>query len=269
MKIKSRGFRTDLFFHHFTGVVLEYEDFLVVKTPTNPTFFWGNLIYFSAPPAEGSLEKWKILFREHFHSMNVEHMTFAWDSPEGTEGLVAPFINDGFDLEKSVVMSARNIVLPIKYNRDIVVRPIETEDEWLLIVENHVLARGDNFQEVPFRKFASRQISNYRLMVNNKLGYWLGAFLGEQLVGDLGIFSEHGLARFQTVVTRPDFRRRGVCSTLVYETCKFAMDKMNAEELIMVADPEYHAAKIYESVGFTPCELQIGVCKFNKDVWAT
>lgn len=269
MKIDSLAFQTDLFFHRFTGIVLEYDDYIVVKTPSNPTFFWGNLLYFKNPPTVDSLETWKEKFKEQFKSMNVEHMTFAWDSITGENGSSFSFINDGFNLEKSVVMVAEKIVTPSKFNSDLIIRSIEKESEWQMVIDNQVRCRADHFDEAPYRKFAVRKMADYRLMIKQNKGEWFGAFLGEQLVGDLGVFAENGLGRFQTVGTHPDFRRKGVCSTLIHQSCLYALEKMNVTRLVIVADPAYHAAKIYESVGFVNQEIQVGLCKFNKAVWAT
>jgi ribosomal protein S18 acetylase RimI-like enzyme len=268
MKINSLAFQTDLFFHRFTGVVLEYEEYLVIKTPTNPTYFWGNLLYFPRPPTTESLAIWKNIFREQFHSMNVEHMTFAWDSLKGVEGSAELFVQDGFVLEKSIVMVAREIKIPPKLNKELVVRPILSDDDWNCVLENHVLCRAAHFDEAPYRKFAQKRIDNYRLMIKAKKGFWMGAFFNGALVGELGIFSENGLGRFQTVGTHPDYRRIGVCSTLLYQALVFAEENMGISQFVMVADPEYHAAKIYESVGFIASEYQIGMCKFNKEIWA-
>lgn len=269
MKIKSLAFQTDLFFHRFSGVVLEYEDFLVVKTPGHPTYFWGNLIYFSSPPTNDSFLKWKMIFRDQFQSMNVDHMTFSWDSPEGIGGETSKFIEDGFDLEKSVVMTATEVIAPQKINNQIVIRPITTEREWALVIENHVQARALKFNEAPYRKFEKTKMANYKLMVQEHKGVWMGAFLGDQLVGDLGLFVEGALARFQVVGTHPDFRRQGICSTLIYHTYQEAIERMGAREFIIVADPDYHAMKIYESLGFRSSEMQMGMCKFDKKFWAT
>ena len=267
MKIQSLAFKTDLFFHRFTGVVLEYEDHIVVKTPTNPSFFWGNLLYFSHPPKKESLEKWINIFQHEFHSMSVNHMTFAWDSKEGIEGEAQDFVKAGFNLEKSIVMIADSVKKPSKLNSMISIRPIQTSEEWKSVIENHVLCREDHFQEEPYRQFIIKKIRDYRMMLDQKKGHWMGAFLGEKLVGNLGVFSENGLARFQMVGTHPDHRRMGVCSTLVYHTACFALQEMKVSQMVMVADPDYHAAKIYQSVGFEPKEMMIGLCKYNKDVW--
>ncbi len=269
MKIDSKAFLTDLFFHRFTGIVLEYDEFLVIKTPTNPTFFWGNLLYFKNPPTPYSYLLWKELFNDQFKTMGVEHMTFAWDSITGDVGSPELFLNDGFNLETSIVMVADTIVKPKKINHELQIKLIDNESDWEKVIENHVLCRAEHFQEIPYRKYAAKKIADYRLMIKDQKGFWVGAFLGERLVGDLGIFAQNGLGRFQTVGTHPDYRRQGICSTLVYQTCLFAMEQMQVKEFIMVADPFYHAAKIYESVGFLPKEMQIGLCKFNEELWAT
>jgi hypothetical protein len=39
---------------------------------------------------------------------------------------------------------------------------------------------------------------------------------------------------------------------------------MGVETLVMVADESYHAAKIYESVGFAPQEKMYGLCRSQK-----
>lgn len=64
------------------------------------------------------------------------------------------------------------------------------------------------------------------------------------------------------VATHPDHERKGVCPTLVYESSKFAFQNLNVNGLIMVADENYHAARIYESVGFKPSQKHYGLYKW-------
>ena len=35
----SLGLQTDMLFHRFNGSVIERDNYIVVRTPTNPTFF--------------------------------------------------------------------------------------------------------------------------------------------------------------------------------------------------------------------------------------
>ena len=102
--------------------------------------------------------------------------------------------------------------------------------------------------------FKTEQMKQYRKMSESKMGHWYGAFLQDQLVGDLGIFHDGELGRFQVVGTRPEFRRLGICQTLVYEAALWAQRDYQIDQLVMEADAHYHAAKIYESVGFRPAE---------------
>jgi predicted GNAT family acetyltransferase len=74
------------------------------------------------------------------------------------------------------------------------------------------------------------------------------------------------VGRFQAVGTHPDHRRQGICATLVYETARRALATGRAVTLVMVADPDYHAARIYESVGFAAAEQQVGICWHDRQV---
>jgi len=269
MKIDSLAFQTDLYFHRFNGNVVEYDNFLVVQTPTNPKFFWGNLLYFKNPPQMTSLLEWRGIFIEKFNSLDVEHMTFAWDSLSGEEGESSQFIADGFNLEKSIVMVNDQILIPKKINSNLEIRAIVSEQDWQMVIDNHVAIRAQHFKEEAYRKFTIKKIANYRLMIAQNLGMWMGAFLGEILIGDLGFFHQNGLGRFQTVGTHPDYRRMGACSTLMYQTLLLARDYLNVSKFVIVADPDYFACEIYQSVGFFTKEIQVGLCKFNKDVWVT
>lgn len=42
--------------------------------------------------------------------------------------------------------------------------------------------------------------------------------------------------------------------TLVYRSAQYAFREMKLKQLVMCADQEYHAARIYESVGFRPVQ---------------
>lgn len=84
--IKSLGFKTEMIFHRFDGVIEDRDNYVVVKTPANPGFFFGNFLLFFEAPKPGSLHKWKDIFLKEFsNNAEVKHFTFLWDSP--TEGL--------------------------------------------------------------------------------------------------------------------------------------------------------------------------------------
>lgn len=260
MNIQSLGYRTDLFFPHFDGEVVDRGDYTVIRTPSNPTYYWGNFLLFSQPPAAGDLERWKQLFAAEIGSPNtVKHLSFGWDAISGETGDIEPFLETGFHLNSSVVLTAQEVNPPPKYNAEIVIRPLQEDWEWESALQTQIACRKLEHSLESYTPFKTRQIARYRAMSEAKRGKWFGAFLAGRVVGNLGVFAHDGIGRFQSVGTHPDFRRLGICGTLVYEAARYAYAQLEAETLVMAADEEYHAAKIYESVGFMATEHQIGM----------
>jgi ribosomal protein S18 acetylase RimI-like enzyme len=260
MRVRSLGYRTDLIFVRFEGRITDRADYLVAETPTNPGYYWGNFLLFARPPQLGDFARWQEIFRHEFaHEPRVRHVALAWDSPEGEMGFVQPFIDAGFGLEQGVVLVTDRVVPPPKLNREIQIRPLSTDAEWEQALECQVLSRGEGHEREEYTVFKRAQLAQRRRMAQAGLGQWFGAFLGERLVADLGVYRDGDLARYQSVGTHPDFRRQGICGTLVYEAARFALERMGVRELVMLADEHYHAARIYESVGFKPVEKALGL----------
>jgi len=265
MKLKSLGYRTDLIFPGFDGQIIDRGDYLVILTPTNPTYYWGNFLIFPNSPAEGDLEKWKAIFTEEIGSkIQAEHFTLGWDTLTGEIGNVQPFLDEGFELQQSVVLSTREVNIPPKYNTDVEIRPLSEDWEWEGATHNQIVCREPDHDLESYTVYKTAQMLRYRKMAKAGLGSWFGAFLGKDLVADLGVFTTGNLGRFQQVGTHPDHRRRGFCSTLVYQASLYAFEELKAQTLVMVADENYHAAKIYESVGFQPEEHMAGLMWWKK-----
>jgi ribosomal protein S18 acetylase RimI-like enzyme len=260
MNIRSLGWRTDLIFPRFDGIVEDRGDCLVVRTPTNPGYYWGNFLLFRDPPAVDSLPAWKERFRLEISSIQpADHVTFGWDSPEGEAAALEPFLAEGFRLEENVVLSAETLSPPPHVNGEIGVRPLASAEDWAQVLRNQVECRPAEFALEDYRVFKERQMARYRRMAEAGAGAWYGAFLDDRVVADLGIFVDGGLARFQRVETHPDFRRRGICGTLVYEAARQARSSLGAERMVIVADENYHAGRIYAALGFRRTERQLGL----------
>ncbi len=260
MQIRSLGYRTDLIFARFSGQVADAGDCLVIRTPSNPAHWWGNFLIFPDPPGEDSLPAWTRRFHQEIASKQpAEHLTFGWDSPRGERGQVEPFLEAGFILNENVVLTAERVGPPPHPNGEVWIRTLETDAEWEQALENQVEIGAAEFPEAEYRLFRARRMEEYRRMARAGLGAWLGAFVEGRLVADLGVFVDGPVARFQAVETHPDFRRRGICGTLVHAGARHALSVLAAERLVMVADEHYHAARIYESLGFRPTERQLGL----------
>lgn len=260
MNVRSLGYRTDLIFTAFDGQIVDRGHYLVIRSPANPTYYWGNYLLFSRPPQEGDYRTWRDLFaREIGGPPEVEHQTFGWDSPEGDEGVVQPFLQEGFRVVQSVVMASAQLRPPARPSTLVSIRALKSEAEWEQAIQNQVLCREPEFEETEYQVFRRRQMDLYRRMAESELGDWFGAFVGQRLVADLGIFKREGVGRFQSVETHPEFRRQGIGGTLVFEAGRQAMAKHDLDTLVIVAEEESSAARLYESVGFQPVEKQVGL----------
>ncbi len=260
MQIQSLGYRTDLLFARFDGVLTDRGQYLVVATPGNPDFHWGNFLLFAKPPVAGDEDRWPLLFRQEFaRNPLVKHIALGWQNTQDPKAEGDAFVKKGFDTHTSVVLTTSSPRMPPKFDREVSVRTLRTGSEWEAATQLQIDVRDPIFKLENYTAFKHAQMLRYQKMSEQGLGHWFGAYLGSRLVGDLGLFLDQGLARFQNVSTHPDFRRRGICGRLVYEAATLGMQVMGAKTLVMVADASYHAARIYESVGFTPTERQAGV----------
>lgn len=256
MKIRSLGRMTDLIFARFAGTIEDKGAYAVIKTKSNPGYHWGNYLIFDRAPQEGDLLQWKGLFdSEFFHYKEPHHYVFTWDTEGDEKGEYQEFLDDGFDFDEAVVLTAKELQEPPHRNSEIEIRPVTTDEEWESVVQLQTLCSDPKFFNEYFEAFKKEQVSQWRKMAEAGKGCWWGAFIGDRLAGDLGIYHEKGIGRYQNVGTHPEFRKRGICGTLVYEAGQNALNDWGVKTLVMEADPEYHAARIYESVGFKRTEV--------------
>ena len=102
----SEGWRTDLMFARFDGELVERADCIVVRTPSNPTYWWGNFLLFDHAPRAGDAAEWSRRFEEEIarHHPESRHTTFGVDACEAFE-LPKDFVERGFSLYASNVLT--------------------------------------------------------------------------------------------------------------------------------------------------------------------
>ncbi len=178
---------------------------------------------------------------------------------------MAPFVEAGLSLDMGAVMTAQAVHEPPRPNREAVYRPLESDDDWAQRVH---LAASCNDDQPPadYFEFATRKAATERANAEAGHGAWWGAFVAGRMVSGLGLFrAGDGLARFQSVETHPDARGRGLAGTLVYHASRYGFETLGAETLVMVADPDYLAIRIYRSVGFKVTEYQAQVQQMDRN----
>lgn len=265
MDLKSLGYRTDLIFSAFDGEIIDRGDYLVIRTPSNPGFYWGNYLLFSNPPQEGDLIRWQTLFAKEIGTPpQTSHLTFGWDCINHEQGVIAPFIDNGYQVEKASVLTAQTLSSLPQPVPGLTVRPLRVDEDWEQSLENQMACREPEFTEANFRVFKQRQIDRYRAMTRAGKGAWFGAFIDDRLVADLGVFTDNRLGRYQSVQTHPEFRRQGIARSLVVESGLYAFENFGIERLVIVADADSSAERLYKTCGFEFAEHQIGIIKFKE-----
>jgi hypothetical protein len=109
--------------------VLERRDrYLVVRSPSNPAHYWGNLLVFDEPPASGDAAPWERWFEAEFGSEPGVHCTFAWDRMDGKFGRAEEeFVSRGYELEETVglVATPDSVRSHQRENREVTVRTLD------------------------------------------------------------------------------------------------------------------------------------------------
>jgi len=255
VEITSLGYRTDLALLELSGSVLTDEgEYVVVRTPANPTFWWGNYLLFRTPFAPGDTAARLETFHQQFP--DAKHVAIGIDSVDGVFGAEDELAAAGFKLERSTVMTASSVVPPARPNTDSEYRFLASDDDWEQLVG--VTLAANPMEINGYEEFNRRKVKAERYLVETGRAKWFGAFEGDRLQASLGLALDgSGGARFQAVQTHPDDRGRGIASTLVHRASAYGLTEFQAKVLVMVADPEYLAIRLYRAVGFTDTETQI------------
>ena len=262
----SLGWRTDLIFARFDGHVDDRGNHLCVRTPGNPTFWWGNFLLFQHAPGPGDLERWMALFAEEITARQPasRHRAFGVDVRERVV-LPPDFAAAGFTLNEATVLTLApgQLLAPRRpLPPGVAFRVLDLARDGAAVVDQQVAVDAARFEPGAYREFAQRQVERYLAMQRAGLGHWFGLVAQAHgrpvLVASCGLFRASRragepasrLGRFQYVSTHPAWRRRGLCTALVHAVCRHGFEAMGLDTLVMMADPDDVAIAAYESLGY-------------------
>jgi ribosomal protein S18 acetylase RimI-like enzyme len=251
---RSLGYATDLaLLRHGGSVVTRHDGYWVVTSPHNPTHYWGNVVLFDDVPT--SIERAEQCFHQHFPE--AQHVALGVDTTQATVRDLEDFAQAGFDVSGGVVLVAP-MVASVTPPLGVTIRALHSPDDWAQSIELSMANREEQYEATGYRTYLEAKVVTQRHLCEQGHGAWWGAFVEQQLVSQMGIFDcGDGRARFQTVMTHPDYRRRGLARATLSATGHFAVEALGARELVIVAEPDYVAIDLYRSLGFVARETQL------------
>ena len=252
MQVRSLGYQTDLMLRRLAGAtVSDRGDHIVVRTPANPGFYWGNFLLIDPP--QGASGRWLDEFAQEFP--DVDHVAIGVDGVDGDTGDVSELTDAGLDLETSVVLTAASLTSPSRAPA-CEVRPLATDADWEQMVTVRLEVDEDTSHR--HREFVERKAVEARRLMHQGHGIYFGAFVDGVVRASLGIVTDgNGLARYQAVETSPGHRRQGLASAMIVAAADAAITQLGAKKLVIVADPDYVAIDLYRALGFNDNERQV------------
>jgi GNAT superfamily N-acetyltransferase len=250
--VTSLGFRTDVALRVLEGAeVADRGDHLVVRTPANPGFWWGNFVLLAAPPGPGTASTWLARFAAEFPA--ARHVAFGVDTTDGPAAAPADFLAAGLEPQRATVLTCTAIRPPPQPNAEAEFRPLASDADWRQSGDLGLRCYGDDGSP----EYRDRRIAARRRLTRTGRGAWFGAFSGGRLVAQLGMCDAGGgLARYQDVETDPAARRQGLAGTLVWHAGRYGHEILGAGTLVIVADPAGVAIRVYRACGFADRERQ-------------
>ena len=244
--------RTDAIFHRRDGVIEEHPDYWIIRTPSNPSFWFGNYVLFKQAPRAGDLEGWLEIYHRAFGD-TLNHLVLGWDEP--VPGALQQFLDAGFIPSHGLALSLTVPPENTRINPELTIRPLGTQDEWEAMVAQQIeVDREDFTYPEDGGVFRRKQMVAAKQMAEAGHGDWWGAFLGAELVGGMGLYFDEGktVGRFQYVSTAAKHRRQRVCTTILNHVVRHAFTQIKSEVLVICTDAEDDnpAIPTYRNFGF-------------------
>lgn len=248
MKQITAGWATDLEILRLSGSSIEeFDDHIVVKSPKNPSFHWGNFILVSQSGVVEDASRWVNTFEQNFPSANwvsIGLPTFPLSS--------GAWEKHGLELERMDVLKAETMPSVPDISAPYTSRVLQGSD-WDLLLEREIsenLKAGDHDPD-SYEIFIRKAIENYKMLCEKGVAAWFGAFLEEELVADLGIVVCGKTARYQSVQTDENHRKKGLASHLLGEAATWAGER-GCNSWVIVTESTNDAGRVYRRAGFKP-----------------
>ncbi len=249
MRSLPLGWATDIAVLELMGsTVDDCSDHLVVRTPANPLFHWGNCIFVTDADSVDDADRWVGTFAAAVPYADWVAVGLI-RMPSDETG----WTRHGLELELDDVLATATMPQQTPLPDGYTVHALVTGEDWEQFVARDIAVNEetDRHGREAHERFARARSRSYREMSEQGQAMFVGAFCADQLVGELGIVRCAETARYQTVGTDPGHRGRGVCSHLLGVAAAWAME-WGCRQWVIVTGATNPAGRVYRRAGFDP-----------------
>lgn len=241
------------------STVEDFGAYAVQTTADEPNYWVGNQIIVKDPdfPLLDTIPT----FERHFPE--ASHRSVVWDvdgfDPDPIKAALGPL---GFEADVYDALTLSGQLADASLPSGISVRSLTTASDWEQSAQLQCeVGQEDGHPADSHAVFISRRNETRRNQIADGLGQWFGAFDDGQLVAQMGLMHDENVARYQSVETRITHRRRGICAALLRHVGLWALDRAPNAQLVIVAEADGAAGRLYRRMGFAHTETITGALK--------
>lgn len=243
--------QTDWHLVRLHGHVEVVNGVTVLRVPDNPNYRWGNCLHLSAAPTLDELHDLVELARDIFGDQpEIRHVLLRWDGERIEADFAAAAKDRKMGVDSGRVMHAVDLVDVSA--QGVSIRPLDLARQWEDIIALNIACDPEEPDGLAdYMAFKQGLRRAWQAWAATGDAIWWGAFIDDTLVGQAGMVCCPGRrGRFQSVETHPDYRGRGVCSSLVSTMGRHAVAVLGCETLWMGVNPDGLAQHLYAKLGF-------------------
>lgn len=252
--LRSLGLRSDLLSMQGVSTLTPCAQGHIMRTPSEPTYWSGNALIrntFEVQP-EADIAAFCAAFPDSTH-VKILWDTLGPDVDPMRAAFPAPFTVDTYD-----VLTLDGVAIAHSCPDGIVFRQLDGGPDWDASMDlTQQTAVDEGYDPVVHTPFLQRRNATRR----TQIAVGLGAFDWNNLFGQMGMFHDADVARFQSVETRATHRRRGIYAALLGHVSSWAACRAPAAVQVIVAQADSDAGRLYRRAGFSLTETLVEASK--------
>ena len=240
------GWETDLaILKHSGSVIEEFKDHILIRSPHNPDYHWGNFILVTNKALVDDSNRWMQAFHDAFPEANWVAIGLT-EYPKAEQS----WQSHGLELERMDVLKS-NVTPSIPEISPVYESRIFQEEDWDLLIAKEISEnkKSGEHESESFDRFITNSINGSKELSRIGIAAWFGAFYESELVASLGIILCGDIARYQSVQTTEEHRRQGLASHLLGKAANWARLK-GCRTLVIVTESTNDAGRVYRKAGF-------------------